>query len=220
MVPLSELGKIPGFDSLKPHTLDVLSERAFSQSKPAGFSLTIEGMPAEYCYFIVSGSVRVLRMNLEGRVQILARFGAGAPLNIISMLSEDKTNHSSIETLTPVKTIVIDASCFNLLMEHHPDFSRMLLLTFAERMAKMVNLASDLSLQTVRSRLARFLIELADHPQPAGGWTQDEIAAHIGTVRDVVGRLLREFESEGLIKRDRQQIILLDRVRLTKETEG
>ena len=219
MVPLSELAKIPGFDSLKPDTLDVLSERAFSQTRPAGFSLTIEGMPAEFCYFIVSGSVRVLRMNHEGRIQVLARFGAGAPLNIISMLSEDKTNHSSIETLTPVKTIVIDASCFNLLMEHHPDFSRMLLLTFAERMAKMVNLASNLSLHTVRSRLARFLIDLADQPQLAGGWTQDEIASHIGTVRDVVGRLLREFEAEGLIKRERQQIFLLNRSQLIKEAE-
>jgi DNA-binding MarR family transcriptional regulator len=67
--------------------------------------------------------------------------------------------------------------------------------------------------------LAQFLIELADQPQAAGGWTQDEIAAHIGTVRDVVGRLLRDFESKGLISRERQKIFLLDRQGLRKEAE-
>jgi CRP/FNR family transcriptional regulator len=87
-------------------------------------------------------------------------------------------------------------------------------------MAKTTSLAANLSLYTVRSRLAQFLIDLAERPQSAGGWTRDEIAAHIGTVRDVVGRLLREFESQGLIKRDRQNIILLDRKALMSEAQN
>ena len=75
----------------------------------------------------------------------------------------------------------------------------------------MTDLAASLSLYSVRARLAQFLMELAALPETAGGWTQDEIAAHIGTVRDVVGRLLRDFESQGLIRRERQRITLLDR---------
>lgn len=158
-------------------------------------------------------------MNIEGRIQVLNRFGPGSPLNIISMLSDQKTNLSSIESISPVKLITFDRSCFELLIKQHPDFSKMLLGIFAERMNKMVDLASDLSLRTVRTRLARFLMELADKPPASGGWTQDEIAAHIGTVRDVVGRLLRVFEAEGLINRNRQQILLLDRSRLALEAE-
>ncbi len=219
MIPLSELKNIPVFTSLNANTLKVLSERGFIHSKPAGSSIIIEGLPAEFFYFIRSGSVRVLRMNIEGRIQVLNRFGPGSPLNIISMLSDQKTNLSSIESLTPVELITFDRSCFELLIEQHPDFSKMLLGIFSERMNKMVDLASDLSLRTVRTRLARFLMELADKPPAAGGWTQDEIAAHIGTVRDVVGRLLREFEAEGLINRNRQQILLLDRSRLALEAE-
>lgn len=83
----------------------------------------------------------------------------------------------------------------------------------------MTELAANLSLYTVRARLARFLIELADSPQSSEGWTQDEIAAQIGTVRDVVGRLLREFEAENIITRDRQKIRLLNREALIKEAE-
>jgi CRP/FNR family transcriptional regulator len=158
-------------------------------------------------------------MNKEGRMQVLARLGPGAPVNIISLLKEDNLNHASVDSLTPVKLVVLGANDFNYLIENHPDFSKVLLKIFAERMAKITDLASDLSLYTVRARLAQFLIELADQPQAAGGWTQDEIAAHIGTVRDVVGRLLRDFESKGLISRERQQIFLLDRQGLRKEAE-
>jgi CRP-like cAMP-binding protein len=87
-------------------------------------------------------------------------------------------------------------------------------------MAKTTSLAANLSLYSVRSRLAQFLIDLAERPQSGGGWTQDEIAAHIGTVRDVVGRLLREFESQGLIERNRQNIILLDHEALISEAQN
>jgi len=113
----------------------------------------------------------------------------------------------------------LDANAFNRMITMYPDFSVMLLHHFAERIKKMTNLAAELSFHSVRIRLARFLMELANQPYTAGGWTQDEIAAQIGTIRDIVGRLLREFEAKGLIGRDRQEITLLDRVGLMKEAE-
>jgi CRP/FNR family cyclic AMP-dependent transcriptional regulator len=95
----------------------------------------------------------------------------------------------------------------------------MMLKIFSERITHLTELAANLSLYSVRTRLARFLIEIADSPQASGGWTQDEIAAHIGTVRDVVGRLLRELESSNIILRDRQRIRLIDRQALIKQAE-
>jgi CRP-like cAMP-binding protein len=71
----------------------------------------------------------------------------------------------------------------------------------------------------VRARLARFIINLADSDTKSSGWTQDEIAAQIGTIRDVVGRLLREFEDQGLIRREQSEILLLDRKGLYKAAE-
>lgn len=149
-------------------------------------------------------------MSTEGRVQVLARLTPGAPINIVSLLVNERINRATVETLTSITALILGAADFDELLAGYPDFSTMLLRIFAERMAKMTDLAAGLSLYSVRSRLAQFLIELADQPQSAGGWTQDEIAAHIGTVRDVVGRLLRDFEASGLIKRHHQQISLLD----------
>ena len=219
MINREILQNLESLKSLKPATLQAIAERAFLRDVHAGVSLVIEGLPADYSYFLLSGHVRVLRINQEGRQQVLARLTPGAPLNVISLLKTERLNHASIETITPVQVIVLGAGQFDTLVGAFPDFSRLLLNIFADRISQMVDLAANLSLYTVRARLARFLIELADQPHQPGGWTQDEIAAHIGTVRDVVGRLLRQFEGEGLIARDRQQISLLDRNRLLAESE-
>jgi CRP/FNR family transcriptional regulator len=171
-------------------------------------------MPAESAYVLVSGEARAFRMNREGRVQILARFKPGDPINIISLLNSDKLNRATIEALSPMTVLVIRSTDFEALITRYPDFSKMLLHHLADRLAKITDLAAGLSLFAVRARLARFLIELADLSPSSTGWTQDEIAAHVGTVRDVVGRLLRDFEAGGLIQRQRGQIILLDREKL------
>lgn len=219
MINLVEIQNIPLFNSLEPTTCQAIAHRAFKSNHRTGYNLVIEGMPAEFCYFLLLGEVRVFRMNLAGRVQVLARFRPIAPLNVISLLVRERVNQASVETLTPVSLLVLSTSDFDILVDRFPDFSKMLLQIFAERMRVLTDLASDLSLLPVRSRLARFLIELADQQQTAGGWTQDEIAAHIGTVRDVVGRLLRDFESQGMIARVRQKIIILDREKLYQEAE-
>jgi CRP/FNR family transcriptional regulator len=212
-------GRIPIFSSLQRETLAAISRRAFTRDLPAGITLLIEGMPAESGYFLLDGEVRALRMNPEGRVQVLSRFKTGDPINIISLLNQDKINRATIETLSPVTVLVIPAVDFEALISRYPDFSTLLLHLLAERLTKITDLAAELSLYAVRARLARFLIELADLNPSSSGWTQDEIAAHIGTVRDVVGRLLRDFEAAGMIQRQRGQIILVDREKLNKAAQ-
>jgi CRP/FNR family transcriptional regulator, cyclic AMP receptor protein len=210
-IPLSTISKIPIFDTLRPDTRQALAQRLFIKSYQEGQILLVEGMQAEYCFFLSSGALRVLRMNTEGRIQVLARLSPGAPVNILSLLTPEKVNRASVEALSDSELLILSGETLNDILSQFPDFTEMLLRTFAKRMAVMADLAVGLSLQTVRTRLARFLMALADDPNLAGGWTQDEIASHIGTVRDVVGRLLREFESDSLIHREGQHIILLSK---------
>ena len=215
----SSLDKISLFDTLNPDTKLTIVNRAILKNNSAGQTLLLEGVPAEYCYFLVAGDVRVVRMSQQGRIQVLARLSQGAPINIISLLLPGRVNHASAETLTSVTTLAVSVALFDDLLANYPDFSRMLLHTFARRMANITDLAAGLSLYSVRARLAQFLIDLAADDHSQAGWTQDEIAAQIGTVRDVVGRLLRDFEASGLIQRERQNIILLDRQRLYDEAK-
>jgi CRP-like cAMP-binding protein len=216
MIQLEDLNKIPILSTFEEKTQNAFVERAFRRKLHAGATLLFEGDPADACYFIASGHFRVLHMNPEGRIQVLARLTPGSPINLISLLNQEKVNLGTVEALTTANVLVLSAYDFEFLMSHFSDFSKTLLFVFAERLKNMTQLAAGLSLYPVKARLARFLMDLADTRQIFDNWTQDEIAAQIGTVRDVVGRLLREFENQELIKRDRHQILLLERKGLTE----
>lgn len=214
---MAVLETFPLFTQLSEATRQAIIARGIERRVPGGQLLIVEDASAEACYFILSGTVRVLRSNPEGRIQVLARLSQGAPVNVVSLLLAERKNQSTVETLTAAALFTLSAENFDILLEDFPEFSKTLLKLFANRIAQMTDLAAGLSLYSVRVRLARFLIELAETDQPAGGWTQDEIAAQIGTVRDVVGRLLRDFEQEGLIQRSHQQILLVDRAGIYQE---
>lgn len=78
----------------------------------------------------------------------------------------------------------------------------------------------DLALRSVRGRLARFLLQQADGAAVTQKWTQDEMAAHLGTVRDMIGRSLRALTDERMIRIDRGRVVLLDRAALEVEAQN
>ena len=78
--------------------------------------------------------------------------------------------------------------------------------------------AEEVAVNTVRAHLARFLLsQAADGRRPSRPWTQQEVAVHIGTGRDVVGETLRSLAREGLIRRERGRLVVTDVERLRRE---
>lgn len=211
--------RIPIFSEVNDQTWQAIRSRVFTRDLIAGQTLFVESAPAEYCYFIQDGTLRVLRTNPDGRIQVIARLEKGQPVNVISLLNRPRVNQATAEAVTSLTVCVLSAADFDDLLVGYPGFSQALLKAFAGRISRMVNLISEISLYPVRARLARFIINLADSDTKSSGWTQDEIAAQIGTIRDVVGRLLREFEDQGLIRREQSEILLLDRKGLYKAAE-
>ncbi len=83
----------------------------------------------------------------------------------------------------------------------------------ADKVIKLAALASDLSLKTVEARFAQLLLEQAegDLIERRRWTTQSELAARLGTVPDVLRRIIRRLTKAGLVQVDRQQIRILDR---------
>jgi len=178
----------------------------------------LEGDACEAAYFIASGAVQIFRTAADGREQVLATLKTGQSFNTVPLLTRLGLNHASVRILCESDLYVLLKEDFILLTESHADFSRVLLKDFAERLEHFTNLAENLSLYSVRARLARFLLEQAGQPESQKRWTQDEIAKQIGTVRDVVGRILRAFVQSELISMPRNTIRLLDRQKLEEES--
>ncbi|QRN83300.1 Crp/Fnr family transcriptional regulator [Chloroflexota bacterium] len=215
-----DLDNFPLFRQLSPETQRAIEARLIPRHISCGEILLIEKEPAEYGYFIRSGILRTIRTNSEGRIQVLARFSRPEPVNIISLLSNPQHNRATIDALSDVDLYAVSAADFDYLITKYPDFSTRLLKQLAGRIGNLTDKITNLSLFPVRTRLARFLLQLADSLHPnANGWTQDEIAAEIGTTRDIVGRILREFEQENLITKDHSEILLLDKTKLYQIAE-
>jgi CRP-like cAMP-binding protein len=192
---------------------------AYRRTYEPGEMIILEGEPCEVACFIAVGHVRVYRLSPGGREQVLVRLRPGQAFNTVPPFQPRPVNHATVEALTSVTLYVVSRDDLRRLVRECPELALALLQDFADRLDHLTKLVEDLSLRTVRGRLARFLLEYGEEGGVARRWTQDEIAAHLGTVRDMVGRTLRAFAAEGLVRMERQRITLLDREGLQAEAE-
>ena len=98
-------------------------------------------------------------------------------------------------------------------VQAHPQTALHIIENMADKIIELVTLASDLSLKTVEARFAKLLLEQTegDVIERRRWTTQTELAAHLGTVPDVLSRVTRQLTKAGLIEMDKQQIRILDR---------
>jgi CRP/FNR family transcriptional regulator len=104
---------------------------------------------------------------------------------------------------------VIEAEMLRALVKAHPDFALKVLSNFGKNLRGLVRLVSEMAFYQVTNRLARLISELpAQDPRPH--WTQEQRAALLGTVREVVARSLKELERSGAIRIEDRRIHVAD----------
>ena len=214
---LRSLRRFPLLSTLSDEALTRVADAVVRRRYAPGETIIFEGDPCQAAYLIVEGQVRVYRLSPAGREQVLARLGPGQAFNLVPPFRPDGVNRANVRALTPVEVYAIAATDLVRLAGEIPELAQALLRDFAARLDHLTGLVEDLSLYTVRERLARFLLQHGEEGKASRRWTQEEIAAHLGTVRDVVGRTLREFAAAGLIRLERQRVVLLDRAGLEAE---
>lgn len=213
------LRRISLFADLSDEALARVARVAYARTYAAGEVVMFEGDPCEAVYFVLEGQVRVYRLSAVGREQVLTGLGPGSTFNTVPPFESGGVNHATVEAVTPVTLYIMTSEDFLQLVSECAELALAILRDFATRLDHLTDLVENLSLHTVRGRLARFLLEHADVGGVTRRWTQEEIAAHLGTVRDMVGRTLRAFADAGLVRMDRQRIVLLDREGLEAEAE-
>lgn len=216
---LDDLHSIRIFSNLSDRTLQEIDKKVHRRIYSSGVVILTEREPCKNVYFIQKGEVRIYRTSFEGKEQTLTRMGKGASFNTVPSLHVSGINQANVSTLTNSALLLLSNDDYMYLLQNFPDFCYAVLLDFADRLVYLTNLVENLSLHSVRGRLAHFLLEQADQDKVTRRWTQDEIAEHLGSVRDVIGRELRAFADEGIIRRERNQVILLNRKILEIEAD-
>lgn len=207
-----ELSRQVLFSRLPKPVLEELSKNASWICYKKGEVIFLEGELSDCVFVVLCGIVKLYKSSYEGRDQVLGYFEDGMLLNFVpAMLDYEPKFEANAKAITQLELIKIPMQPFLGLLKENNELSLVVLHMLALRLRSMTQLLADLGFRSVRSRLARFLIRQADDPNKRFSLTQDEIASAVGTVRDVIGRYLREFEDLGYLKRDRQKIILLQR---------
>lgn len=218
-VSMQTLSKLALFAGLDEAALRRIVPYVHEMSVPPGQVIVWEGEPCQATYFVVHGLVRTRRMSPNGREQVLAYLGPGDCLNLVAAL-DGKPSPVTVDAVTPTTLYYISCADCRHILKEHGELAHAVLQYLAGEVRRLSDLVESLALYTVRSRLARFLLQYADEKTAPRQWTQEEIATHIGTVREMVGRTLRDFAAEGLIRRQRGRIVIVDRAGLAREAGG
>jgi len=173
---------------------------------PAGTLLFHEGAPCTGFPLVLAGEVQVARGNSGGRQLELYRVTPGE-LCIVSTSclfgSTAMTAHGL--TTMPTELLLLSPAGFGRWCEHEP-FRRFVFGIFADRLADLMALAEAVAFQRLDQRLAATLLGRGTLIRA----THQQIADELGTVREIVTRLLRRFERDGMVRCGREQIELLD----------
>lgn len=216
---------VPYFGGLPEEVLAAVAAAAVPRSYARGEIIFLEGEPVAGLFVVAEGEVKIYKVSMQGREQILHVLGPGGTFNDVAAL-DGGPNPASAAASTDAVVYVIGRAEIRRLAQVYPALAWALIESIARRARHLVDMVEDLSLRSVKGRLARLLLAQAERSATGSEVgreqmiSQTEIAARLGTVREMVGRALRELADEGLISQERHRIIIVDRERLAAVAES
>jgi CRP-like cAMP-binding protein len=218
MVDLVEvLRRHPFFASLDPDSVSAVTRRTVIRVYEKGSLVYLEGEPAPGLFVVASGEIRVFNMSVDGREQDLFHASVGESINEASALDGQPTM-ANAQATEPSVVLLIGREALASLIHEYPQIGLATSRVLAGRLRDMAQLAGDLSLRGVLPRMAGLLLRLAGTSSVANLPTRNELAAMVGTVREVATRSLRQLESTGAIRLDARSAVILDRAQLERHS--
>ena len=201
---------------VEQETLSALAVSAVWKVYPEDAVIFWEGDVETHLFYLQYGWLKVIKTGNDGREQILRFLGPSEIFNEIGVFAR-RPNPATAMALEEVGIWLIPRPALEQILFTHPHTAVRLLENMADRFINLVDLTADLSLRTVEGRLAKLLLEQADDDIISRRrWTtQTELAARLGTVPDVLSRVMREMTREGLIEMGKGSIRIMDRPRLS-----
>jgi CRP/FNR family transcriptional regulator len=214
---ISALAKTALFAGLEEKDLRAVADRAVEQRLASGEILFVAGDEARGLYVIAEGAVRAYRESLDGREQVIHVERAGATIAEVPMF-DDGDYPSTVAADEDSIILFVDKRDFRNLCMSRPIIALAALKILATRLRRCAALVEDLSLHEVDERLARLLLSEA---RSRGRRTEEgialdlilsnqQIAARIGTVREVVSRALSRLQQNELIAVSGRRVTITD----------
>lgn len=166
-----------------------------------------EDDPCDGLHIIQSGSAKIYRLSPQGRQYIVRILQEGDTFAEVPAF-DGGMNPVNVDALETCRVWVIDSEKLRTLVAAHPVFAQKVLKNFGDMLRNLLRMVSEMAFYQVTHRLARLISEYPNEPRPH--WTQEQLAAQLGTVREVVARSLKELERSGAIRIEDRRIHIAD----------
>ncbi len=220
------LTKVPIFSGLTDSQLEFLTSRAVEKKYEAGNLIFSEGDACGGLFVVQSGNVRIFKSAASGREQVLAIEGPGSSIAELPVF--DGGNYpASAQALNDATMLFVSKQAFQSLCMKHPEVALKVLKVVGSRLRRLVGIIEELSFTTVRHRLTALLLRSAKEGKKRSDGSVEivlnannqELAAQLGTVRELVSRNLSRLQAEGLIQMDGRTIVIPSVGKLSEELQ-
>lgn len=217
-VEASHLSIIP------PETIGDLIGNASRYRVSAGSILRREADRERHFELVVSGLLRVYVSSVDGRTLTVRYCRPGSIVGAVSLFVSSFSMPASIQAVTDASILALPPALMRQAAEKDVLVARALFNELSERVLSFTAEIPGNAFATVRQRVARHLLDLAVADRDESGLTaevsQQDLADSVGSVREVVVRILRELREEGILETGRGAIKVLDPVRLSVQASG
>ncbi|NHC07015.1 CRP/FNR family transcriptional regulator [Azonexus fungiphilus] len=181
---------------------------------PAGTAVFAEHQPCAGFPLLLAGSIKVVKQAASGRELMLYRVAPGGSCIISSscLLGRSDYNARGIAE-TPLTLLALPVAEFAQLLVDHPPFRDFVFHLFAERIGELMQLVEEVAFARLDQRLARLILARQSDTLNV---THQQLADELGSVREIVSRLLKGFAAQGLVLLGREQLTVTDRDGLNK----
>ena len=209
------LKRVQLFSSLSEWEFAFLTSHVVPRRYGAGEMVFNEGDPCAGLYVVQSGNVRIYKASAGGREQVLSIDGPGSSIAELPVF--DGGNYpASAQAINDSALLFFSREDFEKLCLLHPQVALKVLRVIGGRLRRLVGIIEELSFTTVRHRLIALLVRLGKSAPGRNGdavkltipANNSELAAQIGTVRELVSRNLSRLQSEGLISVDNRELTI------------
>lgn len=200
---------------------DLLLASAMLVDVPAGSTIHREGDERAHFELVVTGLLRVFVTALDGRTMTVRYCRLGSLLGAVSLFTSAFAMPASVRAVTNARILSMPAPLIRETVSQNPGLARALIDELSDRVMCFIAEIPGSAFTTVRQRVARHLLDLASTVQKgqelAVTASQQQLADAVGSVREVVVRVLRELREEGMVETGHGGIVLLDPARLSSE---
>ena len=210
----SVLKSVPLFAAFSDQQISTLLNYVQHRSYPRNVYVMQAGDETDSLYVILSGKVKVVIADDQGREVILGYMSANDFFGEMGIL-DDSPRSASVYTLEPCEMLRLSKSGFVNCIKDNVDVAMLVIRNLVKRLREADRKIENLALVDVSGRVARLLLDMAQDvdgrlvvpSMPA----KQEIARMIGASREMVSRVVKELETRGLIRAERRSVVIMDR---------